>query len=536
MHDLKTASAIALAIAFAAPTGASAQAAQRYDIAAQDLSAALRTFAQVSGREVIAASEIVAGKRAHAANGELSAEDALGALLAGTGLRASVVDGSFVIRPIAVADDTTSTDSIVVTGTRIRGSAPVGSPVVTIDRTAIDSSGRATIAQMIEAIPQNFAGGASESNVGTTVRGGAGYNLAFGSSINLRGLGTTSTLVLFDGVRPALSGQSGQFVDTSLVPSTAIDRIELLTDGASAMYGTDAVAGVVNLRFREKFTGFETRFRIGTAEGDAGEYQFSQLVGHRWSGGGITAAVEFNKRDALAGASRSFVTEDLRPYGGPDLRSNFANPGTIIAANGQIFGIPKGQDGTRLTAAQLIPGQQNRQDYQKLYDVLPHQESWSGYLSADQELAGGISAFVRAIAAERSFDARTRSVNLTTPTVPVTNAFYVDPIGTRQPIRVQYDFSRDYGVETMHGTSKAVTVTGGLRGSLAGWNLELTGGYGWNSEYNGRAILNTTRLAAALADSNPATAFNVFGDGSFTNPATLAKVIGSLVTTNEYEN
>jgi outer membrane receptor protein involved in Fe transport len=389
---------------------------------------------------------------------------------------------------------------------------------------------------MVESIPQNFGGGASESNVGTTIRGGAGYNLAFGSSINLRGLGTSSTLVLFDGVRPALSGQSGQFVDTSLVPSAAIDRIELLTDGASAIYGTDAVAGVVNLRFREKFQGFETRMRAATADGDAGDYQLSQLMGHRWSNGGITAAVEFNRRDALAGTSRAFATEDLRPYGGPDLRSNFANPGTIIAANGQIFGIPKGQDGTRLTAAQLLPGQQNRQDYQKLYDVLPRQQTWSGYLAADHEIAGGISAFVRAIAAQRTFDARTRSVNLTTPTVPVTNAFYVDPIGTRQPIRVQYDFSRDYGVETMHGTSKAVTVTGGLRGSLASWNLELGGGYGWNSEYNGRAILNTARLAAALADSNPATAFNVFGDGSFTNPATLAKVIGSAVTTNAYQN
>lgn len=537
MHFLKTASALALVTTLCAPGTALAQDAQNYEIAAQDLASALKVFASVSGREVIASSDVIGRKRAHAAIGMLSAEAAIEQLLAGTGLRASVVDGSFVVRPTAdVREAANDPDSIVVTGTRIRGAAPVGSPVVTIDRTAIDTSGRATVTEMVEAIPQNFAGGASESNVGTTIRGGAGYNLAFGSSINLRGLGNTSTLVLFDGVRPAMSGQSGQYVDTSLIPSTAIDRIELLTDGASAIYGTDAVAGVVNLRFREKFTGFETRVRAATADGDAGQYQLSQLIGHRWGTGGITAALEFNRRDALAGASRAFVTEDLRPYGGPDLRSNFANPGTIIAANGQIFGIPKGQDGTRLTAAQLIPGQQNRQDYAKLYDVLPRQQSWSGYLAADQEIAGGVSAFMRAVAAARTFDARTRSVNLTTPTVPATNAFYVDPIGTRQSIRVQYDFSRDYGVETMHGTSKSLTVTGGLRGSLVGWNLELAGGYGWNSEYNGRAILNTARLAAALADSNPATAFNVFGDGSNTNPATLAKVIGSFVSSNASEN
>ena len=538
MHHLKSASLIALSIALATPTSVSAQAAQRYDIAAQDLSAALKLFAGISGREVVVSSDIVAGKRGHAASGDLSPEAALDQLLTGTGLRASVVDGSFVIRPMAFAEDSGTNDSIVVTGTRIRGSAPVGSPVVTIDRAAIDASGRATVAEMVEAIPQNFGGGAAENNVGPTTRGGAGFNLAFGSSINLRGLGTTSTLVLFDGIRPALSGQTGAFVDTSLIPSAAIERIELLTDGASAIYGTDAVAGVVNLRFREKFQGFETRLRAATADGDYTDLKVSQLAGHRWSTGGIALAVEYSERSRLPGTSRSFFTEDLRPYGGPDYRSNLANPGTIIAANGQIFAIPTGQNGTQLTRAQLITGQQNRTDYQKLYDILPQQRGWSGYLAADQELAHGVSLYVRAVAAERNYESRTRSISpAASVTVPIINAFYVDPIGTRQPIRVNYDFSRDFGVETMRGTARSASIAGGLRGTLARWNLELTGAYGISSEDNSRGgIINTTRLAAALADSNPATAFNVFGDGSFTNSATLARVLGSYINTDDYEN
>lgn len=536
MRYLKSASLTALSIALAIPTAAYAQAVQRYDIEAQDLSTALEAFSRISGREVVAASNIVAGKRARSANGSLDDAVALDQLLAGTGLRATTVDGSFVIRPIAEVS-TPDPDSIVVTGTRIRGSAPVGSPVLTIDRAAIDTSGRATVAEMIESVPQNFAGGASEINVGPTVRGGAGFNLGFGSAINLRGLGTTSTLVLFDGVRPALSGQTGAFVDTSLIPSSAIDRIELLTDGASAIYGTDAVAGVVNLRFRDRFTGFETRARAAIADGDYGDYQVSQLAGHRWSTGGVVVAVEYVDRGRLAGTDRAFFTEDLRPFGGPDFRSNFANPGTIIAANGQIFGIPAGQDGTRLTRAQLIPGQQNRSDYQKLFDILPAKRGWSGYLAADQEIANGLSLYVRAVAAERRFEVRARSISPTTLTVPVTNAFYVDPIGTRQAIRVQYDPSRDFGAETMRGSARALSVAGGLRGALAGWNVELSGAFGRSSEVNDRSgVPNTTRLATALADSNPATAFNVFGDGSFTNPATIARIVGQFQNSDDYEN
>jgi outer membrane receptor protein involved in Fe transport len=539
MRFLKSASMLAVAIGLSAPIAVRAEAARSYEIEAQDLATALRIFARTSGRDVIAATEIVAGKRGQAMRGTLEPADALDRLLAGTGLKAILVDGSFVIRPtVADSDDATRSDAIVVTGTRIRGSAPVGSPVVTIDRNAIDTSGRATVAEMVESIPQNFGGGASEGNVGPTTRGGAGFNLGFGSSINLRGLGTSSTLVLFDGVRPALAGQSGAFVDTSLIPASAIDRIELLTDGASAIYGTDAVAGVVNLRFREKFQGFETRVRAATADGDYGDYKISQLAGQRWSNGGVVLAVEYSERGRLAGTSRRFVTEDLRPFGGPDLRSNLANPGTIVAANGQIFGIPTGQDGTRLTRADLISGQQNRTDYQKLYDILPQQRSWSAYAAADQEIADDVSLYVRAVAAQRDFEARARSITPSASVaVPITNAFYVDPIGTRQAIRVNYDFSRDFGVETMRGRSRVLSVSGGLRGSLAGWTLELTGAYGRSSENNDRTgVINTTRLAAALADSNRATAFNVFGDGSFTNPATLARVLGAYFNSDDYEN
>src|SRR3546814_4259475 len=82
-------------------------------------------------------------------------------------------------------------------------------------------------------------GGSNETTTGATTRNGTGNDSTLGSSINLRGLGTNSTLVLIDGARPALGGTGGLFADISLIPMTAVERIEVLTDGASAIYGAD---------------------------------------------------------------------------------------------------------------------------------------------------------------------------------------------------------------------------------------------------------------------------------------------------------
>ena len=226
-------------IAIAAP-GAQAQAVQAdYDIAAQRLADALNEYSRISARDVIGASRLVEGRRSAEVKGRLAPEVALARLLSGTGLVAELVDGTLILRAqkdrglARAATDERADAAIIVTGTRIRGTGPVGSPVTTIDREALDRSGRATVAEFIQTIPQNFSGGPAEANVGYSARGYANSNLSYGTGINLRGLGSGSTLTLFDGARPALGGSSGAFTDLSLIPSGAIERIEILTDGAS---------------------------------------------------------------------------------------------------------------------------------------------------------------------------------------------------------------------------------------------------------------------------------------------------------------
>ncbi|MBM0171000.1 TonB-dependent receptor plug domain-containing protein [Altererythrobacter sp. C41] len=480
----------------------------------------------------MAAASVLEDRRSNRVQGELPAEEALARLLAGSGLTVQKIEGALVLRAAGqLAPDLRAPkpEPIVVTGTRIRGSGPVGSTVITVDREELDRSGRATLADFVRTIPQNFSGGPAEANVGTTARGNATSNIGFGTGVNLRGLGPGSTLTLIDGTRPALGGASGAFADLSLIPAAAIERIEILTDGASAIYGSDAVAGVVNIRLRNRFEGVEARLRAGTADGDLGTYQASQIVGRRWGGGHVVVAGEYYQRGRLPSHKRAYATEDLRPFGGPDLRSNYGNPGTIVAANGAAFRIPAGQDGTDLTPDELIPGGFNLGDARRHVDLLPRQETVSLYGSGEQNLGGGFSLFARALYAKRRFEARRRVLGISPLTITPSHPYYVDPIGTGENIRVYYDPVADFGPEGVKGTVRAFNAILGGRAELGRWSLELSGGYGVQREgYEAVNLVHLLRLARAVAATDPAWALNPFGDGSVNDPALIDSLRGSL--------
>lgn len=529
------------ATALYAPSACAQPGEQTYNIEAQRLSDALRKYSDISGREVIAASSLLEGRRSTRVRGRLSSDAALSRLLTGTGLTIELVEGAWVLRSgnaDAVGLSSTevpSSEAIVVTGSRIRGAGPVGSPVVSIDREAIEKSGFATVQQILQSLPQNFGGGSNETTTGATTRNGTGNDATLGSSINLRGLGTSSTLVLIDGSRPALGGVGGLFTDISLIPMGAVERLEVLTDGASAIYGADAVAGVVNVRLRNRFEGAETMLRAGTADGDMTEVQFSQLFGKAWGGGRIVLAYQFSERGSLAAATREFAREDLRPFGGPDYRSLYGVPGTIRAANNQIFGIPAGQDGRNLNSAQLLPGLQNRRDQREPSDLLPRQRLHSLYASGEIELSDTLTFRASGLAAERRYRKVNNSNFLRTVRVPVTNPFYVDPIGTNQPVTVLYSFVNDLGPQINSGQVRAISLSSSVEQQIGPWRVSLGGAYGTQK---GKAytdnVFNSARLAVALADTNRATAFNVFGDGSANNPATIAAIRGHYNTVDDF--
>ena len=210
-------------------------------------------------------------------------------------------------------------DEVIVTGTNIRGIAPDSSPTMTFDRDDLDASGAATLQDFLQTIPQNFGGGSNANVVGGLPNDfSASYNSGragtYGSSANLRGLGSGSTLVLLNSQRIAPASGLGNFVDISLIPASAIQRVEMLTDGAASIYGGDAVAGVVNYILRDDFEGVEASARYGSVtEGDLDEYRASLTLGETWNGGNALISYEYFNRGNLSAADRSFSQNAILP-------------------------------------------------------------------------------------------------------------------------------------------------------------------------------------------------------------------------------
>jgi len=201
-------------------------------------------------------------------------------------------------------DDPAAPDEgIVVTGSRIRG-APATGTVITLDRRLLEDTGVVDIGEAIRQLPQNFSGG---QNPG--VGAGAGVlnqNVNAASAPNLRGLGADATLTLLNGTRlPYDAAFAG--IDISAIPLAAVDRIEVLPDGASALYGSDAVAGVINVILRRDFKGIATSAQVG-ASTDGGNFrqQVDVVAGTTWSSGGVMLAYDFANNSAIDAGQRSY--------------------------------------------------------------------------------------------------------------------------------------------------------------------------------------------------------------------------------------
>src|SRR5690606_21374716 len=204
----------------------------------------------------------------------------LGALALGIAMPSFAQTAEPVTEDAAPAQtEASSGDGIVVTGSRIRGIDPVGSAVIAIDAERIAEVPVTCTNDLLRRVPQvvslgaNRAGGAAQNGAANATRG---------AGINLRGLSTNATLLLYDGKRLPPMGTQGQFTDPSVIPSIALGRVEVVADGASAIYGSDAVAGVVNLILRKDIDGVEGRFRYGFTEGDYSEKQAAIIAGRRW--------------------------------------------------------------------------------------------------------------------------------------------------------------------------------------------------------------------------------------------------------------
>lgn len=276
-----------------------------FDLATQDLGSALMAVAAKAGWQVYAPAEAMAGLRSPTLRGTMTVEQATIALLAGSGLKASFANRTILVHQRNSAGlEPDSEAPIVVTGSLIRG-ADVAAPVIKLTRDLLVAAGQTDTGEAVRALPQNFGGG-QNPGVGT----GAGLinsNVNSAASANLRGLGPDATLTLLNGHRLPYDSAFGG-VDISAIPVTALERIEVVPDGASALYGSDAVAGVVNVILRRDYTGLATSAQIGAAS-DGGYFrqQADAVAGTRWSGGGVMLAYDFAHNSEIAARQRGYA-------------------------------------------------------------------------------------------------------------------------------------------------------------------------------------------------------------------------------------
>lgn len=194
-------------------------------------------------------------------------------------------------------DDSAELDRVMVTGSRIsRADIEESLPVFTIDREQIELSGQVSVADLLRDLPL-ATGGNFRPQSGSTGQSFAGANL--------RALGEGRTLVLIDGRRAPVAPNIGSGNDLNLIPLGAVERIEVLADGASAIYGSDAIGGVINIITRSDFTGTELMYQQGFPDREGGDTQAGHaLMGITGDRGQLMAGVSFNKRDIVFAADR----------------------------------------------------------------------------------------------------------------------------------------------------------------------------------------------------------------------------------------
>ncbi|MEW6169058.1 MAG: TonB-dependent receptor [Pseudomonadota bacterium] len=405
--------------------------------------------------------------------------------------------------PASSAAGSAELEPMVVTGSRIRQIDVEGqTPVISIDREQIENSGYTSLTELLRQLPEAGAGTfwAQGNDQDDTGPGGAG--------ISLRGLGADATLVLLNGRRVSISpyakGITTAFVDLNTIPLAAIERIEVLKDGASALYGSDAIAGVVNIILRRDFQGAELSLSYGDTweDEDAHETRASLVWGNDPAGNGrsrMTLVLDYYDRSPLMYSDREVSsTLDHRSQGGTDQRSGAGAPGTFQLSDGSLVIDPA-------CPPELISGGLCRYDY----------ITWQAALGA-AERSGGLAMyefdFNETVSAFTELQAQYNTSSVVGAPSPSFLQFRVpashpdNPYG--EEVGMIYRFiesgARSFDIETTN-----LRALQGLRGNFNTWEWELGAQYARSkAEQVGVSGMVNAELAQAALDSGE---FNPFG-------------------------
>lgn len=565
----------------------------RIDVPAGGLIAALETLAKQADIDIVYQREQLKDLQTAGVTGDLSPREAVIKLIEGTALQllTDEASGALLITalPKDAADVSTSTRSdfagpssevssetsaaaqeqrteldipdILVTGSHIRRSPQETNvnPVTVFTREDIDRSGAVNIV--------DFLGRITQSNNNVTDRVLTDEPVSGRARVNLRSLGNNTTLVLINGRRVTRTGRGFGLddYDFNTIPIASIERIEVLTNSASAIYGADAIGGVINIITRQEYTGAEVSTQYGnTFDSDVSEKNVNLILGQqgRILDGRHGYAITFNasayEQNSLAAADRPYTaSSDYSPSGGRPLAP--VNPTSRIAGAGRVFvpgfgpfpdtlpglgvsevAIPAGQDGRSLTladfdpSAPIVSAQTQIPDYGLL--IAPISQRSAGF-SGKVELVEDQEFFVEGAYSRH----RTHTLGLPPSSnrpipVPASNPF--NPFGVDVFVnKVFYELGPSR-TETDNSTQRlAAGFRGGLFG-MDGWRYDFSSNYDRNVGEIKRPVPATIEFEQysfaapdsedyevitppgyyAINETDPARALNLFGDARSTQP------------------
>jgi iron complex outermembrane receptor protein len=404
---------------------------------------------------------------------------------------------------LAEEDSAEELEEIVVTGSRIKRTLNTASQeVLTITAEDMDIAGDISVADALRSSNLNSLGSFRESS---------GNSAQSNATINLRGVGASRSLVMINGRRvtgsPSLGG--GGSVNLNMIPFSAVDRIEVVADGASAVYGSDAVAGVINIILKKNYDGFRVKARYGDRDRDDGvEESFSLLTGASSDRGSVTLAIEYDTRDEIYDADRSFTAARANDLDGDGYITGYAETEGISyygytvpnpLYNGQPFdpndeytwkyhpgnncGFENGFQGPMKFDALAGPGSGFYCGY--AYALVSANRAsldrLNTFVSAEYELTDNVEAFVDVLIAQNESFGRYAPPAAPGPTIPG------DPRNTQisngEPLGATFGYFRwvDIGTRDNVVNDDLTDINLGLRGEInedVSWEV-----YGTFSEY-----------------------------------------------------
>lgn len=401
---------------------------------------------------------------------------------------------------------------VVVTGTLLRDVEPAGSSVMTLSSQQIQATGATDSNQVLalvpaitnefNSIPSIGTGGPLDSIIKPDIRGlnGTGLNAAAGSA----------TLVLLDGHRMVGAGTNDSSPDPAVIPPGVLESVQVVTGGGSAIYGSDAVGGVINFITKKSFDGLEASASSGFTS-DYKQYDFNVTGGKSWGSGSAYISYEFQNNTMLRNDQRSWNVQTSPP-------PLACYPGTVTVTNGGLA--------TNYALPGLVPNTTSSCNQTAMDDYFPGQNRNSVFVGLNQDFSDRVSLDLKAYytyrRSETSLDWNAQNYLAIQQPIDASNPYY-EPIGTGQQT-VSFSYA---GVFSPRGEVdlKEFGVTPTLTVKLGGdWQLQTMLNYGHSTTDAGEIALNSTAQAAALAGTTTATALDPY-DLSKTNPAVLSGIL-----------